>query len=148
MSKLAQSSGDDYPEAASMHLQDSAALLAATRPDGAAYLSGYVVECSLKSIIQLESGTVQKIHGLSKLHHSAMLVAAIAGAKTAKYLGPGTTGILSTPMAAWDPVMRYRPPPRPLRPLVHGMERPPRSSERPSPKCVWMENCDGTIHSL
>lgn len=56
MSKLARPNGDDYPEAASKHLRDAAALLAAARPDGAAYLSGYVVECSLKSIYQLQMG--------------------------------------------------------------------------------------------
>ena len=57
MSRLKTVQGDDHPEAAGKHLLDAGALLAAGRADGAAYLSGYVVECSLKSIYQLETGT-------------------------------------------------------------------------------------------
>ncbi|WP_155627626.1 hypothetical protein [Burkholderia territorii] len=111
MSKLAQPNGDDYPEAASKHLRDAAALLAAARPDGAAYLSGYVVECSLKSIYQLQMGSpLGNSHNLTSLHGQVKAVAAVAGAKTAKYLGPVTAGILGSPVAAWHPVMRYRNP--------------------------------------
>ena len=111
MSKLAQPNGDDYPEAASKHLQDAAALLAVSRPDGAAYLSGYVVECSLKSIYQLQMGSAPgHSHNLTSLHGQVNAIAAVAGAKTAKYLGPVTAGILDSSMAAWHPVMRYRSP--------------------------------------
>jgi hypothetical protein len=42
---------DDHPEAALKHMDDGKALQDAGRPDGAAYHAGYVVECSLKSII-------------------------------------------------------------------------------------------------
>ncbi|CAG9273418.1 hypothetical protein QZM97_28765 [Burkholderia orbicola] len=109
MSKLARPNGDDYPEAASKHLRDAAALLAAARPDGAAYLSGYVVECSLKSIYQLQMGNaLGNSHSLTTLHSQVSAVAAVAGAKTAKYLGPVTAGILGSPVAAWHPVMRYK----------------------------------------
>ncbi|MGN3961955.1 hypothetical protein ACS0ZG_14740 [Burkholderia gladioli] len=111
MSKLARSNGDDYPEAARKHLQDAAALLAAARPEGAAYLSGYVVECSLKSIYQLQVGSaLGNSHDLASLHTHVKAVTAVAGAKTAKYLGPATTEILGSPVAAWRPVMRYRSP--------------------------------------
>lgn len=112
MSKLAQLNGDDYPEAAGKHLQDATELLAAARPDGAAYLSGYVVECSLKSVYQLETGTALGLgsHDWLKLHAKAHAVATVAGAKTAKYLGPVTTGILGSPVAAWRPGMRYSAP--------------------------------------
>lgn len=40
MSRLRQGNGDDYPEAAGRHMQDSGALLAGGRPDGAACLAG------------------------------------------------------------------------------------------------------------
>lgn len=53
-SKLALASGDDHPEAAAKHLADAAALMAAARPDGAAYLSGYVVERGLKDRISTD----------------------------------------------------------------------------------------------
>ena len=62
MSHLRQSNGDDYPEAAVKHMQDSGVLLAGGRYDGAAYLAGYVVECALKTLIQLEAG---RVSGLS-----------------------------------------------------------------------------------
>jgi len=111
MSRLAQPNGDDYPEAASKHLRDAAALLAATRLDGAAYLSGYVVECSLKSIYQLQMGRGPgHSHNLASLHGQVNAIAAVAGAKTAKYLGPVTAEILGSSVAAWHPVMRYRSP--------------------------------------
>ena len=53
MSNLAYK-GDDYPDAAAKHLDDSKALLAAQRFDGAGYLAGYVLECSLKTILLVE----------------------------------------------------------------------------------------------
>lgn len=107
MSNLAQPNGDDHPEAAGKHLQDAAVLLAAARPDGAGYLSGYVVECSLKSIYQLQTGSPLEGHNLSTLHRQVQVVAMVAGAKTAKYLGPVTAGILGSPVSAWRPGMRY-----------------------------------------
>ena len=51
MSKLKSKNGDDHPEAAGKHLSDASTLLTASRLDGAAYLAGYVVECSLKAVM-------------------------------------------------------------------------------------------------
>ncbi|MRG94456.1 hypothetical protein [Polyangium spumosum] len=53
MSNLASSNGDDYPAAAAKHLEDARTLLDAQRHDGAAYLAGYVVECSLRSVVMI-----------------------------------------------------------------------------------------------
>jgi hypothetical protein len=50
MSKL-RVNDDDHPDAAGKHLGDAQTLLAAQRLDGAAYLGGYVIECSLKTLI-------------------------------------------------------------------------------------------------
>jgi hypothetical protein len=50
MSRLALPNGDDHPDAAHKHLLDAEALLTQQRADGAAYSSGYVVECALKSL--------------------------------------------------------------------------------------------------
>lgn len=51
MSRLRLPNGDDHPEAAGKRLSDARVLLPAGRADGAAYLAGYVVECSLKSVL-------------------------------------------------------------------------------------------------
>ena len=56
VSRLQQNNGDDYPEAASKHLEDATVLFAGTHADGAAYLAGYVVECALKTLIQAQTG--------------------------------------------------------------------------------------------
>jgi hypothetical protein len=53
VTNLALPKGDDYPGAAAKHLNDAAALVAARRFDGAGYLAGYVVECSLRTVIMV-----------------------------------------------------------------------------------------------
>lgn len=110
MSRLATRHGDDHPEAAEKHLQDAAALLAAKRPDGAAYLSGYVIECSLKSLIQLETGNAQFGHSVPDLARDAAALALVASSKAARYLGATTAGIVTSPISAWKPQLRYRAP--------------------------------------
>jgi hypothetical protein len=110
MSILLTPQGDDHPEAASKHLQDASALLAASRHDGTAYLSGYVVECSLKSVVQLETGAPLHGHNFSNLNVRAATVSAVAGARTARYFGSATAGLLTSPIAAWKPEMRYQAP--------------------------------------
>jgi hypothetical protein len=51
MSNLALGNRDDFPEAARKHLNDAEVLLQADRFDGAGYLAGYVVECSLRTVV-------------------------------------------------------------------------------------------------
>lgn len=109
MSKLATARGDDYPEAAGKHLQDASALLTAGRADGAAYLSGYVVECSLKSLLQLESKDPWG-HSISRLTDQFVSVAAIAGSRTARYLGSAVAALTSSQIGNWNPEHRYRAP--------------------------------------
>ncbi|XXY53413.1 hypothetical protein WME91_19980 [Sorangium sp. So ce269] len=53
MSNLALGNKDDYPAAAAKHLDDASALLGAKRFDGAGYLAGYVIECSLRSVVMV-----------------------------------------------------------------------------------------------
>jgi hypothetical protein len=117
VSSLAQPNGDDHPEAALNHLLCAEALLSQQRFDGAAYLSGYVVECSLKGLWLLEAGAATsgkklwgtKGHNLSYLNAQVTALAAVAGAKTARYFGAATKSLLSAGIAAWTPEMRYRP---------------------------------------
>lgn len=109
MSRLRTSDGDDHPEAAHKHLLDAQTLLGQHRPDGAAYLSGYVVECALKSLWQLETGQTQRGHDLSKLAQAVSAVATVVGARTARYYKQATSSVSSSAIAAWRPEMRYRP---------------------------------------
>jgi hypothetical protein len=116
MSRLALQNGDDHPEAAHKHLLDAQALLAQQRADGAAYLSGYVVECALKSLWLHETGLPVGTnapwggqgHKLSFLSAQVAALATVAGAKIARYFGPATKQVPSSAIAGWTPEMRYR----------------------------------------
>jgi len=117
MSRLQTSTGDDHPEAAQKHLQDAKTLLGQQRADGAAYLSGYVVECALKSLWLHETGVPagnsmpwgKSGHNLNYLATQVTALATVAGAKTARYFKTATAGVLSSAIAVWRPEMRYRP---------------------------------------
>ncbi len=110
MSRLKTSTGDDYPDAAHKHLLDAQTLLGQHRADGAAYLSGYVVECALKSLWQLETGQPRRGHDLRALAQAVSAVATMAGAKTARYFKAATSGVPSSAITAWTSEMRYRSP--------------------------------------
>jgi len=109
VSRLALQNGDDYPEAARKHLLDASALLSSHRPDGAAYLSGYAVECALKTLIVLEGATPPHHHRLGDLRGEVNRLAAIAGSKAARYIGHATQTVAAAAIAGWNPNMRYRP---------------------------------------
>ena len=111
MSRLRQANGDDYPEAAWQHMRDSGVLLAGGRHDGAAYLAGYVVECALKTLIQLEAGQVRHYHDLSGLDQELDRVAAQASSLAGRlYLGVQATLRAATILNGWRPEQRYRSP--------------------------------------
>jgi len=110
MSRLGSPNGDDHPDAAHKHLLDAEVLLAQQRPDGAAYLSGYVVECALKSLLVLETKSAPQHHNFQSLVLQVSSVATFAGAKTAKYLGRATSGVLTSAIGGWTPEMRYHAP--------------------------------------
>jgi hypothetical protein len=108
MSRLRSPEGEDHPDAALKHLLDAEVLLSQERPDGAAYLSGYVIECAMKTMVILEEGPpAPRLHGFGSLVQQVYLVSAVAGAKTAKYFGPVTRGVLSSAIRNWRPEMRY-----------------------------------------
>ncbi|QKE41377.1 MAG: hypothetical protein HO274_08645 [Ferrovum myxofaciens] len=119
MSKLRTPIGDDHPDAALKHLLDAQALLGQSRADGSAYLSGYVVECALKSLWLLEVGvpldnpmpwTRKNGHNLNELAKTVAGLASIADAKTARYFKTTTRGVLSSALVQWKPEMRYQSP--------------------------------------
>ena len=110
MSRLAQPNGDDYPDAARKHLADAAVLFPAGRHDGTAYLAGYVVECALKTLIQVETGTAEHSHDLGGLQTVLRTLATQVGARTANLYGPVAMLLSSAGVRAWKPEMRYRGP--------------------------------------
>lgn len=117
MSKIKKLNGDDYPAAAEKHLHDSQILIGAQRADGAAYLSGYVVECSLKAIGELErqSSPVTAVpewkgsngHRLSQIESDLANLATVAGSKTARYFGPVCASLSGSAIMGWKPEQRY-----------------------------------------
>ena len=111
MSTLKQPDGDDYPEAALKHLLDADVLLTGRRFDGAAYLSGYVVECALKTLIRVESGRpVRHSHKLTGLLEEMDVLAVRAETRTGRlYVGVAAT-LKKADILRWKPEMRYRGP--------------------------------------
>lgn len=111
MSKLAQRDGDDYPEAAAKHLMDAAVLAREERFDGAGYLAGYAAECMMKTLIQLEGGRARKYkHQLGKLSQNAGRLAALPGARTARYHPRITAEHAMYQPGGWHEDLRYRAP--------------------------------------
>lgn len=77
VSSIRQDNGDDFPEAAQRHLDDIQALCDARRFDGAAYLSGYAIECSLKAVV-----FAGEIARQGSVAHSALKAELARGSKT------------------------------------------------------------------
>lgn len=113
MSNMRQPSGEDYPDAARKHITDARALMNRRRYDGAAYLAGYVVECILKTIIQVDRGTNSPIlefrHDLNRLSGEALRLAGLPSSRTAPYLPRGafTSLLYANPPSGWKETLRY-----------------------------------------
>jgi HEPN domain-containing protein len=100
---------DNHPAAARKHVLDSEALLRANRYDGAGYLAGYAVECTLKTMILVEGQPVPRNHDLNRLSNVALRLASIPAQKTAKYAsGPVITSLTYGP-GGWRETLRYEP---------------------------------------
>ena len=111
MSRLRQGNGDDYPDAAAKHMEDSNVLIAGSRYDGGAYLAGYVVECALKTLIQLETGRADYHHDLPRLCDTLDTLAAQVSSRTGRcYLGAQAALRASRVLNNWRPEQRYRGP--------------------------------------
>jgi len=108
LSRLLQSNGDDYPAAARKHLKDSAELLAQGRPDGAAYLSGYVVECALKTLLQLERGSAPWKHSLGDLTLQVASLTARADLVVGRRCVAVAAHLKQADILKWRPQVRYR----------------------------------------
>jgi hypothetical protein len=99
---------DDYPGAASKHVLDSEALLAANRFDGAGYLAGYAVECTIKTVAQVE-GNELRGHNLGDLSRRALVLVALPSGRTARYLtNPNFTTLGYGDLPGWNERLRYQ----------------------------------------
>jgi hypothetical protein len=111
MSLLKQPNGDDHPDAAGKHLDDAEVLLGAERFDGAAYHAGYVIECSLKSVILVAGASAAKRHVLSELSDRATSLAAMPSGSAARYTPDTAIGhSLYDSAHGWKSTLRYQSP--------------------------------------
>lgn len=101
---------DDYPGAAAKHVDDCAALLVARRFDGAGYLAGYVVECAIKTLIEVEGSCPRdQRHDLGSLSRKALQLAAMPGQRTGRYIKhPDVTTLNYGLPTGWDEELRYQ----------------------------------------
>ncbi len=108
MSNLKQANGDDFPDAAQKHVEDSKQLLSAGRFDGAGYLAGYVVECVLKTIAQIE-GQPLRGHDLNQLSGAVLTLLSAPSCVTAQYISHPAITILKYGQAPgeWKETIRY-----------------------------------------
>jgi HEPN domain-containing protein len=113
MSRLKQTSGEDYPEASKKHCIDARVLLDNDRFDGAAYLAGYVAECIFKTLIQVEEKHSDpiKTHNLDNLSSNVLKLMALPNSRTVRYFKNGQiSGITyGKPPDEWNECLRYFP---------------------------------------
>ena len=113
---------DDHADAAGKHLSDAGVLLEKSRFDGVGYLSGYVVECVLKSVVLHDKSfdAASGHHDPNKLaawhktlsrkpngHDLAALAAIVVGTEGAPYM-PNFP--INAPVFNWRETLRYAPP--------------------------------------
>jgi len=96
-----------FASAAGRHLDDADLLLHCGRFDNAAYLAGYVVECSLKFVVEAAglSGAPYR-HDIVMLSREALNLACLLTPTVWRYQAPQTpemTDLHST----WNPSLRY-----------------------------------------
>jgi len=100
---------DDFPGAASKHVLDSEALLAANRFDGAGYLAGYAVECTIKTVAQVEGSGTLRSHNLGDLSRKALVLVALPSGRTGRYLtNPNFTSLPYGDPPGWRETIRYQ----------------------------------------
>jgi len=99
---------DDYPGAASKHVLDGEALLVANRFDGAGYLAGYAVECTIKTLARAEGNRLSG-HNLGDLSRRALVLVALPSGRTARYLtNPNFTTLTYGDPPGWRETIRYQ----------------------------------------
>jgi len=107
VSKYKCSHGDDYPDAAAKNLTDGRVLFGNARYDGAGYHAGYVVECVLKTLLQLDNQFLCS-HDLSRLSQKALGLAGLGSSNSARYIKALPTRLpYGNPPHGWRETLRY-----------------------------------------
>lgn len=99
---------DDYVSAAMRHHSDANLLRGNGRLDNSGYLAGYVVECSLKALIECSEGLSCRTfgHDLPHLAGRALALAALLAPGVSRYEVTDDPDI-SHVLAVWKPESRY-----------------------------------------
>ena len=98
---------ENFADAASRHLDDALLLKSEQRFDNAAYLSGYVVECAMKTVLVASSMTTKRLgHELQTLTVEAMPLLWIVAPAMRRYDVPASIEIDEL-IRDWKPERRY-----------------------------------------
>ena len=94
--------------AAGKHLADTNLLLEQRRYDNAAYLSGYVVECSLKALLVFDGMPTERElgHDLPLMSANALTLAYVLAPSRRRYSLEGSPD-LDALIRSWSPNSRY-----------------------------------------
>jgi len=101
-------STEDYFSSGFRHYEAAQTLNTLNRIDESAYLAGYVIECSLKKLIETHTGRPARGYGhdLTGMSGPALSLAALLAPASGRY----RVDILSTlpsAMSYWSPALRY-----------------------------------------
>lgn len=98
---------EDYVSAATRHLADAELLSSGQRPDNAAYLGGYVIECVLKRVLEVHGYAGRSFgHDARNMTTSALFLATVLSPGLARYRIDRIPG-LEAAVALWSPALRY-----------------------------------------
>ena len=99
---------EDFFSSAVRHFEDSLRLHAAGRSDEAAYLAGYVIECGLKKLLEVQRGKSARAYGhdLQGMIGPGLALAALLSPASARYR-VDMIPLLAQAMSYWRPELRY-----------------------------------------
>lgn len=113
---------DDYVKTAERMMADAQTLRRVGAHRNACYLAGYVVECTLKALLQVAGTSPRPVHDLESLHEDVELLRIASNAVVARYGDPSTFAPTMLHQVrpsgrdrfgrnryycAWDPLHRY-----------------------------------------
>ena len=98
---------ENFANAAARHLDDAMLLLEQHRHDNAAYLSGYVAECSMKVVLEASSMPPKRLgHELEIISIDAMSLLWIVAPAMRRYELASTASVHDL-VQGWKPELRY-----------------------------------------
>ena len=98
---------ENFADAAARHLDDAMLLKSQRRFDNAAYLSGYVVECAMKAVLEASSMTPKGLgHELGAISVDAISLLWIVAPAMRRYEAPASNDVDEL-IRNWKPDLRY-----------------------------------------